>query len=600
MNSSLWEKISSKYLLKSIFSYLKVPTTLKIIKASKKIQNILDISLFHYQYYCFFGLFRILKIETTYDIINSSYLKIFPEDKKYELISKFIENRKLFADERVYLKIDDNESISFIQNLKKKQINTSFNYLIGNIEYITSNKYLYETSIDYYHKNILNIIQMNKLNDGEILFDHLFFSKINNKLAKNINYQDIKHININLQYQFYSGIVYDISLFNNLEYLSISLNSDIKCISKENIKIKLSENQYKNIKTLKINESKEIADTIKNIVFEPSKIYENLNELHIKEALLNKIKFNSKTLKKLNLLYDYRDKIYTIEYIVESINNILEQYLSLNYLNVSFYYILNELDSYTFEQLIREISNFLFISIQNIENLSFNFYNYNNRGYIYEKSKCCIKKINNKRSKYIIKGNVIPYNIFEPYLDKIEEIDLSFKYCEGNVCNLYIEENSSISAITKIRIKRGNNNILYIPIKSFSSLNVLQLEVETIKFIKDFPLFSKDSSIKFNNLEYLELSCDNAPDLIINNIDFKNIPNLRYLSIINKNAFNTVFSYHTEIISKCSSLKKLHTLIIDDNSYNSNLNEVNQFYSIYPELKNTNIKFCKFSKFLKK
>ena len=74
-----------------------------------------------------------------------------------------------------------------------------------------------------YHKNILNIIQINKINADKTLFDHYFFTKQYVKSKININYQEIKHININLQYQFYSGIDYDISFFNNLEYLSISL-----------------------------------------------------------------------------------------------------------------------------------------------------------------------------------------------------------------------------------------------------------------------------------------------------------------------------------------------------------------------------------------
>ena len=122
MNNSLWEEISSKYLLKCIFSYLKVPTTLKIIKISKKIRTILEISLFHYQYYFFFELYKTLKIETIYDIINSPYLEIFPEDTKYDLICKFIEARKLFNDDYQYIKIDNTKDISFMQNLTKKQI----------------------------------------------------------------------------------------------------------------------------------------------------------------------------------------------------------------------------------------------------------------------------------------------------------------------------------------------------------------------------------------------------------------------------------------------------------------------------------------------
>jgi hypothetical protein len=326
-------------------------------------------------------------------------LKIFPEDTKYELICKFIEARKLFTDDYLYLKIDDTKELSFIQNLTKKQIKNTFNYLFGNIEYISFNEYHYNTYIDYYHNNILNIIKINKINVDKILFDHCFFSKKDTKSESNINYQEIKHININLQYQFYSGIDYDISFFNNLEYLSISLNSSIKYINKESIKVKLSENQYNNIKTLKINESLIIYYTIKNIIFEPAKKFVNLKELYIKETLLNKIKFNPIILKKLNIIYDCKDKIYTIEYIQESINNILEHYLSLTYLNISFYYKQNELDSFTFEYFIKEMSNFLFISIQNIENITFNFYElYDNTAFSFydEKSRCVIKKIKNK------------------------------------------------------------------------------------------------------------------------------------------------------------------------------------------------------------
>jgi len=121
MNNSLWEKISSKYLFKIIFSYLNAPTTLKISKTSKKLRNILGISLFHYHYYYFFELFKILKIETFDDIINHPYLEIFPKETKYEFLCKFIESRKLFTDDYIFLRFEDIKGISFIQNLIKKQ-----------------------------------------------------------------------------------------------------------------------------------------------------------------------------------------------------------------------------------------------------------------------------------------------------------------------------------------------------------------------------------------------------------------------------------------------------------------------------------------------
>lgn len=141
------------------------------------------------------------------------------------------------------------------------------------------------------------------------------------------------------------------------------------------------------------------------------------------------------------------------------------------------------------------------------------------------------------------------------------------------------------------------NTLNTLTIKSFSSLNVLSLEIENIILSKDFPLFYRDSIIKFNNLEYLSLNTETS--YIITNITntFDNIPNLRFLSLICKYICNTVFSYDKEIIIKCAKLKKLHTLIINDTN-NSILNEAYLYYSKYPELKNINIRFCVFSNYL--
>ena len=206
-----------------------------------------------------------------------------------------------------------------------------------------------------------------------------------------------------------------------------------------------------------------------------------------------------------------------------------------------------------------------------------------------------IKNIRNKKSKFIIQGKNIPFEIFEQYFYDIEEIDLSYTYAK-NQSKLFIEENNSISSITKIRINSsGLEDILYIPIKSFSSLKSLQLEIDNIHFTKNFPLFLKDSTINFDNLEYLEIHFNDKINILFENIS--HIPNLRVLSIINKNICNTVFPYHKEIIPKCMKFNKLHTLIIDE-SKNTKLEIINKYYSIYPELKKTKIKFCSLSKFI--
>ena len=257
---------------------------------------------------------------------------------------------------------------------------------------------------------------------------------------------------------------------------------------------------------------------------------------------------------------------------------------------------------------IQEMTGFIFnLNQQKLNNISIEF---NDLSFIYTDEngfthcsiyfKCLIKNILNKKSKYIIKGYHIPFYVFSSFLDKIEEINLSGYDDRRWECPLSIEENNLISSLTKIRINVTEDKSLNIPIKSFSSLNILHLEITNIALKKEFPLFSNKSQVQFLNLEHLMIHC-NQPIYIILNLEenFNNIPNLKYLGIINKNICNTVFPYHKDIINKCClSLKKLHTLIIYDTKlYNTNLVNANQYYPIYPELKNTNIRFCLFSEF---
>ena len=587
---NLREKVSCKYILKKIFSLIKVTKALNIIKINKEIKEKLDISLFHYQYCYFFILFKTEKIETIDNMIDSPYLKKFPENVKNELIIKYIEAKKLFKNDYIYLNMENNNHISLIQKLKEKEV---FNYIIGNIE--ERNYYKIENvEKDYY--NALKIIRMDKNNIEKILFDYnFFFDRDNNNISTmELNYQNIKYLYINLNN--FDGKEYDISLFNNLEYLSMSLNSNNENIVKKEIKIIISEEQYKNIKTLKIIESKEVYYLIKNIIFETEKkakknFFENIKELHIREKLLNKINFTPKKLQILNIVYDYRDNLYTIDYIQNSLLEIKKKYSLLNDFNISFYYRENQSNS--LNDLIKEISDYIFNIIPDIEKLNF----YELYYYIYwekysEHFKCYFKKIPNKKSKYIFKGFNIPFNSIASHLDKIEEIDLTGNY--DSILLLPNKEKNFISSLTKIRIKyyRNNNITLYLPIKSFSSLKALDLDIDNIYLYNNFPLFT-ESTIKFYNLEYLSLNTETIG--IINGLisNFDNIPNLRFLSIISKYICYTVFPYLKDIINKSKLLKKLYTLIIDDiNDFI--LKDVNEYYSIFPELKKTNIRFCAF------
>ena len=128
---NLREKVSCKYILKKIFSLIKVTKALNIIKINKEIKEKLDISIFHYQYYNFFILFKAEKIETIDNMINSPYLTKFSENVRNELIIRYIETKKLFKNDYIYINTENNNHISLIPKLKGKEI---FNYIIGNIE----------------------------------------------------------------------------------------------------------------------------------------------------------------------------------------------------------------------------------------------------------------------------------------------------------------------------------------------------------------------------------------------------------------------------------------------------------------------------------
>ena len=236
-----------------------------------------------------------------------------------------------------------------------------------------------------------------------------------------------------------------------------------------------------------------------------------------------------------------------------------------------------------------------------MENISFKFY-FLKFGKIQPELLVTINH-KNKNVKIMIWDVDVDISVFEPLFTNIEEFELLISYPNyfHNIKNntiLSIDENNSISKIDKLKIKfvdSSYSDLIYIPIKSFSSLNCLKLELYNNNNLKiNFPLFD-NSLIKFDNLEYLHIDINIfSLEAIIENI--KNFPNLKYLAIINKIIFQTVYPYKKIIISKCILLKKLRTLIANDHGLvDSELFYVNKYYDIYPELKKTNIKFCNLS-----
>ena len=58
MEDNIIGKISSKYIIKLIFSHIKVRKSLQIIKLNKNLMDRIDIKLSHYQLYNLFSLFN--------------------------------------------------------------------------------------------------------------------------------------------------------------------------------------------------------------------------------------------------------------------------------------------------------------------------------------------------------------------------------------------------------------------------------------------------------------------------------------------------------------------------------------------------------------
>ena len=564
-------KIKSKYITKKIFSCLKVPTILKFIKTNKNIRDNLEITIFHYQYYYIFNLFKHIKINTIFDILNSAYIQILPENTKYEIIWKLVERRGLFKNQPIPLgKGYYCMPTSYISQNKKK-IN---NFFICNEQYFSD--------FSYFLKNNINKI-----------IHEISLNSFNTEIINKYNFQNLKYLSINDPDNKDNKdiiTIINISNLNNLEYLSIMLS--------KRIKILFSKYQLKNLKTLKLYEKHKSYSTyfqnIKDIYYECYEnnneakeefLFENLNELHINLCLLNKIHFNSSSLKKLYLLYDIRNRSCDIESIQ---NKILTNYYLTN-LNIDF--ILEDFTDLSKKNItIKNILNHKWLSI--IENIS--FYCENNNYFpnnYYEILK--ISKIPNK-TKFAIVGQKFQTEYIESiesFFHNTEEIDLSFDNNDFgcSIPNLNIEENNSISSITRIRINTNSKNIIYILTKSYNSLNVLVLNISYYDFQTTFPLFCKDSMIKFPNLQHLEFySYKNNISIFYILIDnLCNVPNLQFLLIYNY-LFESTYPIRNIIISKCCLLKKLHTLNLNKNGI---LKNVNQYFSEYPELINTNIKF---------
>ena len=562
------------------------------MKPHKKLREILKIYEYHYQLYSILILFKHINLETISDILNNDYMKLLIDNKnnnKYEIITKLIEKKKLYLNKIFELDINDPLTEYIIKNKKITNYLINIQSSLFKINY-NLKEIIIEPKNNIKDKDYINELDIIKNNIEKIIFNLNIDSKklIKTRIIKSKFLENIIHLSINLNLNEKEPLI-DLSFFNNLESLSIT--------SVNEIKLYLSKNQYNKIKILKL-----FYD------FHDENKFENLEELYTYFYNIGRINFKSTTLKKIHLIITYLDYFFQYDDLsmkINSVTNILLSYISLTDINLE--YKIKGHYSTSIDILKSFKLNDNFINLYNsIDNLK--YYNLTGKIFYYDAT---LKKdttfsfnyyfeyIEDKKLFFEINDNNINYQnypniILGEYLFNIEEITL--KNSQDKL-KLSIEENN-LSNITKIRIDGGNSEIIYIPIKSYASLIVLDLKIKDINFVKAFPLFEKNSNFMFPNLEHIELHTYKIQ--IIENLieNISNAPKLRFLSVVNN---NMLFDYQKKIISKCFLLNKLHTLIVgvftDNNFDNFKLYNINEkYYNIYPELKKTSIKFGYFSK----
>ena len=246
------EKISNKYLLNILFSYIPFNALLNIIKKSKKYQKEFNISLFTYQS---FFIFKKLKIN--YDIINIDKLINFiinefkiKVDKN--LLEKVIEEKKA---EKAIIPINN---LPINQNQEKKILNIDKDLTwVSDINII---------KLDF-SEIITNLEE--QINIPSKLFPNLKVLNVNNNfiipssMIINLSELYISYKNTNNKLLFLNDIYKDEINLNNLEFLKI-LTYD---------KYKVSINKEEEETSIKLNNNNNIiSKTNYNIVFHIKKI----------------------------------------------------------------------------------------------------------------------------------------------------------------------------------------------------------------------------------------------------------------------------------------------------------------------------------------
>ena len=316
-----FDKISSKYILKEIFSYIQLNKSLNIIKKSQKLQKVLDISLFTYQ-----NIFLFNKLKINYDTLD--YDKLFS-----------------FMTDEFKIKIDKNLFIKMIEEKKAKEAIMPINNLS-----INKNQELKISQIDINWISDINIIKLDlsgvfsnvneQITIPSGLFHNLKILNVNNNFLTPVSIiiplieLYITKYNNNNKFLFINDLNKSEINLNNLETLNIHTYSKknlVNEIKEENCDIIFN---IKKIKYLDLH----ISSNCDNSFIEK---YFNLNLSDIIETkpldkkrktfldLINKKEKYFKNISMNNLTHiniSYLSQFYQRVFIMETTNNGLRKY----------------------------------------------------------------------------------------------------------------------------------------------------------------------------------------------------------------------------------------------------------------------------------
>ena len=631
--SDLLDKISSKFLLLNIFEYIKKERILQLFVHSKKYIEKLGL-LFHYQYnylkayginlfYFYYLTFSIVDGKINKEILNNR----FKEDLKDMNIKINFTPEFLMKFHNEFIKhFSCNYNIDIysplFENLSKSELINEFSIIIQMNVIKKSN--FFDDYISTFKK--LNEI---KSNYSSILFKYENLNDINYLYKFNINFSQIKVLNINdskystVSFRSKDNIIQDEKSINSLR--TIFTHKDIKnnliylhldSYDKIEIKNNLFEhlNDFKVIKSLYLNHFKfenslilKLKDleelnliNCENISFENcclNLIELTLNNSHI---ITPKSLLKLPNLKSCDLCY-YSNINYNLLIDFKSLKN-------LNELSAHGNYFLNlENDSLEIAEchfndindtIVKKILNKL-LSFKYLSHLSLKSFNMN----INEISK--IEGSNNSIVYLLIENNnsgEINLDFLQKKFPNLKSFYFENSNFDDDFMDLEIKENKNCKINDIVMdCKFGQNKKIKMFCQSYETLKFLGIYIEKIYDLKKvIPIFNKKCYIKFNSLLVFSfISEENETNFdvlknIYNNID--KMPNIRKI-IINCFCSEMNEEFYAKFIGKILSLNldsckikirlsrnDLNTGI--ENKYS--IKELNEMKKIYPKFKSLN------------